>query len=176
MTSEAPFIIFPPGYASGRTLEAGQPDDQVFSWESQARQHPQKGEPGFGHRRVKVTSPAWDRDDIWIEIITYRDESGDLLGILDYFPNGVPDHEEPGAFAVFVHPAHRREGIGTAVVGEALLRGVGAGRILNVEASVPSESGAAWTNTNLAHFRETGESPYIPAAQRLRAKHGQSVE
>lgn len=171
----APYVVHPADYVN-RVKVASMSDDEVFSWESQASQHPVTGPPGFSHERVQVKSRVWNRDDIFVDSVLYRDETGALLGIYNYFPNGAPGLENAGAAAVFVHPGHRREGIGSGLQGEALLRGLMVGRPRRKRGlSSFSESGAAWNNANNEYRERTGRLRSVDEALRLRAKHGQPL-
>lgn len=100
----------------------------VLPWESQAPQYarPDVPVPPFPNL------VAWDvpAGEVPVPIrclLYFSKELGfhqqlELTGILNYYPEGSPYGEEPHDVLVLVHPQHRREGIGTALLREALRR------------------------------------------------------
>jgi GNAT superfamily N-acetyltransferase len=54
--------------------------------------------------------------------LLWRDGSGRLREALYYFPAGVPQFFASGEGLIAVHPSHRRQGIATALLDEALRR------------------------------------------------------
>ena len=130
-------------------------DDEVFTWESQAIQYPPNGEPGISHYRAELAP------DVYVDCLLYRDDDGSLIGIFNFFPEGVPGLEQPRTAAVFVHPDHRRKGIATALMQERLARWSGRAP---EGALRMTESGAAFLNSQIRRFNATGEYPnYDPA-------------
>lgn len=53
---------------------------------------------------------------------SYKAQVAELVGILNYYPQGSPYGEEPHDTLTLVRPDRRREGIGTALLREALRR------------------------------------------------------
>jgi len=91
--------------------------DQTFlSWESQASQYPGHGPPGISYMRGQLT-PTYH-----VDCLLYRDEAGMLLGILNHYPADLPPAQPKGSVNVWVHPAHRRSGVGRALILEAFER------------------------------------------------------
>lgn len=84
----------------------------TFSWQGQAPQYDQLGEPGeIVYRRYSaggsVTSTLGSLT--WIDTLLYYDEQGYLAGILNYYPFGAVEHdgvelEKPGNVNMFVRP------------------------------------------------------------------------
>ena len=146
-----------------RPVEVNKADEEIFTWDSQASQYPADGPPGISHLRVQIGPPENGDSDPRIECLLYRDESGKLVGILNYFPVGVQDLEKPGAGALFVHPEHRRQGIATALSREWLKRW----DYWDEGAMTFSASGAAFVNGQRELLNSTGAYPdYDPARHR----------
>ena len=91
-------------------------DDEIYTWESQAAQYPVSGPPGISHFVAEVPP------DITVECLLYREESGELAGIANYFPVDIPPYEMAGNWALFVRPEWRGQGIGTALMVEGMAR------------------------------------------------------
>jgi len=94
----------------------------AYSWESQARQYAERGHPGIGYERhyadgrdVGPTNP--------VDCLLMRDQGGELLGILNHYPEDGYDHgfliEHAGNVNLWVKPSCQRQGIGTALLAEA---------------------------------------------------------
>lgn len=96
----------------------------VFSWESQVSQYPMRYRPGPGiaYFPGDVSQFAGMEDMPPVDCLLYYDEQGWLRGILNHYPVDYPPHEQAGNVNVFVDPARRRRGIGTALVTEAFRR------------------------------------------------------
>ena len=92
-----------------RTCEA-----PAYRWESQRDQYPERRAPGF-HVDVEHIEgyPEFD-----IVCLLRYDMDGRLVGILNYYPLGFPDLEEPRAVNVWVDPERQRRGIGTSLLVE----------------------------------------------------------
>lgn len=103
----------PPTDADGFLIEA-------LSWESQVVQYPEVGAPGIGYHRGDMSE--FYGEGAHVDNLLYRDEAGEVVGILNYYPRAFIPWEREGNVNVFVHPGHRREGIATALVTEALRR------------------------------------------------------
>lgn len=53
----------------------------------------------------------------WVKFLAaYAKANGALTGFLTYFPDGFANKVKPGEFAYYVSPAHRRRGVGTALL------------------------------------------------------------
>jgi GNAT superfamily N-acetyltransferase len=92
------------------------PTEQMYSWESQLAQYSRTGPPGISYFSGRVT------DEIFVDCLLYRDEAGEIVGILNHYPTDLPPHERQGGRNIWVHPGRRRQGIGTALLLEALIR------------------------------------------------------
>ena len=97
-------------------LTANVSDEQMYTWESQAAQYPRTGPPGISYVRGAVT------DELFVDCLLYRDETGELVGILNHYPADFPPYEREGDENIWVHPGRRRQGIGTALLLEARFR------------------------------------------------------
>jgi GNAT superfamily N-acetyltransferase len=97
-------------------LTANVADERMFSWQSQAAQYPPTGPPGFSYVRGQVT------DELFVDCLLYRDETGGLVGILNRYPTDFPPLEREGDQNIWVHPDRRRQGIGSALITEAFFR------------------------------------------------------
>ncbi len=83
----------------------------LFSWEGQECQYEKTGPPG-----MSLFVP-----EDWVACLLYRDETGKLLGILNYYTRETP-FEQRGNVNIWIHPEHQRQGIGTALLAEASRR------------------------------------------------------
>jgi GNAT superfamily N-acetyltransferase len=104
-------------------------------WETLSEVFPHTGEPGIAHQR-QVHGELGPH--AVTESLLYYNESGNLVGVLNYYPNDVPapaGHvlqiledpsrrfiERAGNFVVIVHPEHQRTGVGTKLLREAVKR------------------------------------------------------
>lgn len=88
--------------------------NSVFSFASQAEQYPRFGLPGISYFKGVV-------DPYYVDCLLWRDDHGVILGILNHYPQS--NHwEESGNVNLFIHPDHKRQGIGTALVKECVAR------------------------------------------------------
>ena len=101
-------------FTEGKTAEVK--DDSVPSWGSQAAQYPRTGPPGISYFRGRVT------DDYFVDCLLYRDENGELVGILNHYPEDFPPYERKGNQNIWVRPDRRRQGIGIQLGLESLRR------------------------------------------------------
>lgn len=84
-------------------------------WNSLASSYPATGEPGTALRDYTIL---------------HYDRTGSLRGILSYYPAGIRKKSgcvwtelvTPGTFCVIVDPQHRRHGVGTSLLLEAIAR------------------------------------------------------
>lgn len=104
----------------------------VYSFESQRMQYPVTGEPGIGYFAGEI------KDYGIVDCLLFRGEDGLLLGVLNHYPLDSPNPhygtvlgslfgepefiERAGNVNIFIHPEHKREGIATALVDEAISR------------------------------------------------------
>lgn len=91
------------------------PQWAIFAFAPQAAQYPQFGVPGVSYYKG-VVSPK-----VWVDCLLWRDQHGVVLGILNHY-SVANDWEAVGNVNVFVHPDHKRQGIGTALVAECVAR------------------------------------------------------
>jgi GNAT superfamily N-acetyltransferase len=97
-------------------LTATVTDERMHSWESQAPQYPPTGPPGISYFRGELS------DELFVDCLLYRDETGELVGILNRYPADFPPHEREGDWNIWVRPDRRRQGIGTALLIELRFR------------------------------------------------------
>jgi GNAT superfamily N-acetyltransferase len=93
----------------------------VHDWLSQSLQYLTRTDipkaPGIVHWTVPKNEAP-----VRIECLLFFDEDVQLRGILNYYPEGSAFGDEPHDTLTLVHPAHRRKGIGTALLKEATCR------------------------------------------------------
>lgn len=103
----------------------------AYPFESQKRQYPQKGDPGIRYF-------AGDTRQGVVDCLCFRDGNGELIGVLNHYPNDVPNPHygtllgtlfgEPeflecaGNINIFIDPDHKRKGIATELLEEAEVR------------------------------------------------------
>jgi hypothetical protein len=97
-------------------VKADVPDEVMPTWESQAVQYPRKGPAGISYFRGQATA------DYHVDCLLYRNDDGELVGILNRFPRDFPPYERAGAINVWVRPDHQRRGIATDLAYECSLR------------------------------------------------------
>ena len=90
----------------------------TYSWEHQAKQYAKEGPPGISY--FKGVLPRFEGKHI--DCLLFRDENGELLGILNHYPFHFAESEAPGDFNVWVHPDYWRQGIGKKLLDEGYRR------------------------------------------------------
>ena len=97
-------------------------DGPVYSFRSQAEQYPEDGPPGISYFKGVVD------DSTWVDCLLFRDDSGKVIGILNYYPFALVDPDDPrivekrGNINIFIDPKHKNKGIATKLVDEAVSR------------------------------------------------------
>lgn len=90
------------------------PDFAMYSWASQAMQYPASDEPGFVYRREHTEAVRHP-----VDCLLYYSEGGQLIGILNHYPEDIPPFEKAGNVNLWVHPDAQRMGIGMKLLAEA---------------------------------------------------------
>ena len=93
----------------------------AYSWQSQARQYAYRVKDAAGihlERHHLGEWPNWTQ----IDCLLYRDEDGLLIGILNYYCDSNNPEEQQGNANIWVKPDRQRQGIGTALLREAMRR------------------------------------------------------
>lgn len=106
---DADGYVVPPTDEDGFLL-----DDLLLSWENQVSQYPATG-PGLVYFRGDVNQ------DVWVDCLL-RYEGGELVGILNHYPVDIKPWERRGNVTVWIHPDHRRQGIGQHLLTRAVER------------------------------------------------------
>jgi GNAT superfamily N-acetyltransferase len=96
-----------------RPLAAAAP--AIVEWETQVGQYPPSGPAGLSYFAGETPLGV-------IDCLLYRNEAGELVGILNHYPFRTPEGQEPGTFNVWVKPGWQRRGIGTRLGDEAKKR------------------------------------------------------
>lgn len=87
----------------------------IRDWNSQACQYPPTGEPGI--TLISPTITIYGHDTV-VDCLLYRDDDGQLIGIWNHYHENNPE-QEPNTNNLWVHPAHQRQGIATALLRRA---------------------------------------------------------
>lgn len=85
----------------------------IFDWESQVGQYPADGR-GMTYFRGDIG------DGKWVDCLLRYNTAGTLVGILNFYPQDVKPFERRGNVNVFIHPDHRRTGIGRELLTRAV--------------------------------------------------------
>ena len=93
----------------------------VYSWESQARQYAEHGDPGVGYERHYAGPNDREGEGPPVDCQLMRDQHGDLVGILNHYPTSSV-LEEAGNVNVWVRPDRQKRGIASRLVREAQSR------------------------------------------------------
>ena len=96
------------------TFRATIPSHMVLDWQGQACQYPPYGDPGISYFPGVTTHGT-------VDCLLYRNEKGVVVGILNHY--GFDSvWEKTGNVNVFVRRNAQRQGIGTALIHEAMQR------------------------------------------------------
>lgn len=110
-------------------------DFDIWSFESQSVQYPETGPAGISYF-------AGVTDIGTVDCLLYRASNGELIGILNHYPFDS-QLENTGNVFMVVAPSMRKQGIGLALVFEALDRWPELRTRQRIEQQRYSESGAA---------------------------------
>lgn len=91
------------------------PEMVAFSFESQVKQYPLEGEPNT----IELYLGVQEGFDVPINCLLFRDEVGEVRGILNHYPIDYPPFERAGNVNVFVDPTFRRRGVAIRLIQEA---------------------------------------------------------
>lgn len=111
----------------------------LLSWESQVVQYPATGEPGIGYFAGETSLGV-------VDCLLWRDEKGRVRGILNRYGIDFPPYEKAGNVNIWIRPSHQRQGIGRALIEEAIRRW----GPINYEQQQFTEAGAAFARQLLA--------------------------
>jgi GNAT superfamily N-acetyltransferase len=87
----------------------------MSDWDTQTQWYPPTGPPGLSY--FPGRTPAGT-----IDCLLWRNEAGELVGILNHYPFRTPEGQEPGTFNVWVKPGWQRRGIASRLGDEAFRR------------------------------------------------------
>lgn len=102
----------------------------TLPWESQVGQYPARGPKGISYFAGVVPEGT-------VDCLLYRDKSGKVRGILNYYATDFPPHERAGNVNVLVDPKWQRRGIASKLLSEAQRRWT-----INWEQQAYTEAGA----------------------------------
>jgi hypothetical protein len=97
-------------------LSATISDRQMLPWESQITQYERSGPPGVSYFRGQVS------ESLHVDCLLYRDEGGDLVGILNHYPADIRPFQLAHDMNIWVRPDRRRRGIASTLLLEAHFR------------------------------------------------------
>lgn len=95
-------------------MRATIPSEFIFSWESQAVQYPRTGPAGISYFRGDLD----DREE-YVDCLLYRNDAGQLIGILNYYPQNIGVWEKKGNVNIWVKPTHQHCGVASRLLAEA---------------------------------------------------------
>jgi len=90
-------------------------DVGVFAWENQAGQYPEHGKGIQYHMAIT-------KKGLWVNCLLYYGDDLTLQGILNHYPFDFPPYQKRGSVNLQVRKDKRRNGIGTALLNEAIKR------------------------------------------------------
>lgn len=90
-------------------------DSTELDWDAEALQFPVEGTPGFDRGEVVVDTPPFR--GVRVQILTFRSDDGELVGVFYHYPDGALGVDR-GAATVMVAPKWRRQGYGSLIVRE----------------------------------------------------------
>jgi hypothetical protein len=99
----------------------------MLDWDSQVGWYPERGTPGLSYFAGQTPLGV-------IDCLLWRNEAGELVGILNHYPFRTPEGQEPGTYNFWVKPGWQRRGIATRLGKEAVQRW---GMDLNKQAYTP---------------------------------------
>ena len=85
---------------------------QILEWSTQQWQYPPIGRPGLSY--FPGVTPLGT-----IDCLLWRNEAGELIGILNHYPFRTAEGQEPGSINIWVHPEWQRRGVATRLIEEA---------------------------------------------------------
>ena len=101
--------LTPPDRPLSATTEA------MLDWDTQVGWYPPQGPPGLSYYPGQTPLGV-------IDCLLWRNEAGEVVGILNHYPFRTPEGQEPGTFNCWVKPGGQRRGIATRLADEALRR------------------------------------------------------
>ncbi len=100
-----------------RSFLEGMYYDNLFSWDNQAKQYPQKDKEGYNYFKGILS----DKNEV--NCLLRYNEKEELIAILNHYPFERPDLEiKKGDFVVFVRPDMRRKGVAKELIKEGKKR------------------------------------------------------
>jgi GNAT superfamily N-acetyltransferase len=87
----------------------------MLDWDSQVGQYPAVGPPGLSYFAGRTPRGV-------IDCLLWRNEAGEVVGILNHYPFETPEGQQPGTFNVWVKPGWQRRGIASRLGDEAYRR------------------------------------------------------
>jgi GNAT superfamily N-acetyltransferase len=88
----------------------------MADWVRVAAEYPKIGPAGISYFR------GVRKDGHQVNCLLYREEDGELTGVLTHHPTTIPNLERRGQGNLWVHPEHRRQGIARKLLLELVRR------------------------------------------------------